>query len=106
MFEESNIAIIRLGLHYSESLVSNSYGNNYHPAFKELCENKIFFDRFIDTASKSKIDKNNFNVCINSKSLSKFLGQKKSNYNAFVEMGYNFEIKFDDTLGKYDIYMI
>lgn len=106
MFEEANIAIIRLGLHYSESLVSNSYGNNYHPAFKELCENKIFFDRFIDTASKSKIDKNNFNVCINSKSLSKFLGQKKSNYNAFVEMGYNFEIKFDDTLGKYDIYMI
>lgn len=106
MFEEANIAIIRLGLHYSESLVSNSYGNNYHPAFKELCENKIFFDRFIDTASKSRIDKNNFNVCINRKSLSKFLGQKKSNYNAFVEMGYNFEIKFDDTLGKYDIYMI
>ena len=106
MFEEANIAIIRLGLHYSESLVSNSYGNNYHPAFKELCENKIFFDRFIDTASRSRIDKNNFKVCINSKSLSKFLGQKKSNYNAFVEMGYNFEIKFDDTLGKYDIYMI
>lgn len=106
MFEEANIAIIRLGLHYSESLVSNSYGNNYHPAFKELCENKIFFDRFIDTASKSRVDKNNFKVCINSKSLSKFLGQKKSNYNAFVEMGYNFEIKFDDTLGKYDIYMI
>lgn len=106
MFEEANIAIIRLGLHYSESLVSNSYGNNYHPAFKELCENKIFFDRFIDTASKSRIDKNNFKVCINSKSLSKFLGQKKSNFNAFVEMGYNFEIKFDDTLGKYDIYMI
>ena len=106
MFEEADIAIIRLGLHYSESLVSNSYGNNYHPAFKELCENKIFFDRFIDTASKSRIDKNNFKVCINSKSLSKFLGQKKSNYNAFVEMGYNFEIKFDDTLGKYDIYMI
>lgn len=106
MFEEADITIIRLGLHYSDSLISNSYGNNYHPAFKELCENKIFFDRFIDTASKSRIDKDNFKVYINSKSLSKFLGQKKSNYNSFVDMGYNFEIKFDDTLDKYDIYMI
>lgn len=106
MFEEADITIIRLGLHYSDSLISNSYGNNYHPAFKELCENKIFFDRFIDTASKSRIDKDNFKVYINSKSLSKFLGQKKSNYKAFVDMGYNFEIKFDDTLDKYDIYMI
>lgn len=105
MFEEADITIIRLGLHYSDSLISNSYGNNYHPAFKELCENKIFFDRFIDTASKSRIDKDNFKVYINSKSLSKFLGQKKSNYKAFVDMGYNFEIKFDDTLDKYDIYI-
>lgn len=106
MFEEADITIIRLGLHYSDSLIANSLGNNYHPAFKELCENKIFFDRFTDTASKSRIDKDNFKVYINSKSLSKFLGQKKSNYNSFVDMGYNFEIKFDDTLDKYDIYMI
>ena len=47
---KNNIKIIRLGLHYSDSLVNNSYGDNYHPAFKELCENKLFYDKFIEKA--------------------------------------------------------
>ena len=37
MFAKADITIIRLGLHYSDSLVRNSLGDNYHPAFKELC---------------------------------------------------------------------
>ncbi|MCH5296241.1 MAG: radical SAM protein [Ruminococcus sp.] len=105
MFEEADIAVIRLGLHYSDSLIVNSYGDNYHPAFKELCENKIFFDKFINYINKSDFVKENFKVFINSKSLSKFLGQKKSNYNTFLSMGYKFEIEFDDTLKKYDLYI-
>lgn len=105
LFEDANIKIIRLGLHYSDSLIANSYGDNYHPAFKELCENKIFFDKFLSCANKIGINKEEFKVYINSKSLSKFLGQKKCNYNAFLSMGYKFEIKFDDTLNKYDLYI-
>lgn len=104
MFNDSNINIIRLGLHYSDSLVNNSYGNNYHPAFKELCENKIFFSKFIDL-SKSLNIKSNFTVYINKNSLSKFVGQKKSNINRLNQMGYKFEIKFDNTLSKYDLYI-
>lgn len=105
MFENAEIKIIRLGLHYSDSLVTNSYGDNYHPAFKELCESKIFFDKFIGIVNKCDVDKENFKVVINSKSLSKFLGQKKSNYNSLLNMGYRFEIEFDDTLNKYDLYI-
>ena len=81
LFEKNNIKIIRLGLHYSDSLVNNSYGDNYHPAFKELCENKLFYDKFIEKA-KDFPDLNEIKtVVINSKSLSKFLGQKRSNVN-------------------------
>lgn len=105
MFENAEIKIIRLGLHYSDSLVTNSYGDNYHPAFKELCESKIFFDNFIGIVNKCNVNKENFKVFINSKSLSKFLGQKKSNYNSLLNMGYRFEIEFDDTLNKYDLYI-
>lgn len=104
MFENENINIIRLGLHYSESLINSSYGNNYHPAFKELCENKIFLDSFLSKAKnieKEKIKR----VIINQKSLSKFLGQKKSNYITLSDMGYCFEIDFDNTLKKYDLYI-
>ena len=104
MFEKADINIIRLGLHYSDSLVKNSLGNNYHPAFKELCENRIFYNYFIEKTSM--IDKaKNFTVYINEKSLSKFYGQKKSNLKSFSEMGYTFETRFDNTLGKYDLYI-
>lgn len=102
MFEESNINIIRLGLHYSDSLIKNSIGNNYHPAFKELCENRIFYNKFCDMAKNAgKFD----TVFINQKSLSKFLGQKKSNSSEFEKLGYKFDIKFDNTLSKYDLYL-
>nr|WP_295267546.1 radical SAM protein [Ruminococcus sp.] len=104
MFEKADIKIIRLGLHYSDSLIKNSLGNNYHPAFKELCESKIFYNSF--TEKTNMIDKTKkFTVYINEKSLSKFYGQKKSNLKSFSEMGYTFEIRFDNTLGKYDLYI-
>ena len=104
MFEKADIKIIRLGLHYSDSLVKNSLGNNYHPAFKELCESRIFYNSFLDKTNS--VDKSKaFTVYINEKSLSKFYGQKKSNLNCFSEMGYTFETKFDNTLGKYDLYI-
>lgn len=104
MFENADIKIIRLGLHYSDSLVKNSVCDNYHPAFKELCESKIFCNEFIEKAKY--VDKSEqFSVYINQKSLSKFYGQKKSNYNMFLKMGYQFETCFDNTLGKYDLYI-
>ena len=104
MFEKADIKIIRLGLHYSDSLVKNSLGNNYHPAFKELCESRIFYNSFIEKTNS--VDKSKaFAVYINEKSLSKFYGQKKSNLKSFSEMGYTFETRFDNTLGKYDLYI-
>ena len=101
LFAKADIKIIRLGLHYSDSLVENSLGGNYHPAFKELCENRIFYEQFLEKA-KSFSEKK-LMVTINPKSLSKFLGQNKRNINKFREMGYELEIKFDDTLDKYDL---
>ena len=101
MFAKADINIIRLGLHYSDSLVKNSLGDNYHPAFKELCENKIFYDSFLSSAKNT--GSFDLDVYINPKSLSKFLGQKKCNLNSFEEMGYRLNIIFDDRLGKYEI---
>ena len=101
LFEQAGIAVIRLGLHYSDSLKENSLGRNYHPAFKELCENEIFFDSFME---KSKIfDTKHLNVFINEKSLSKFVGQKKSNLKKLEGLGYDLRIHFDNTLNKYGL---
>lgn len=101
MFERENIKIIRLGLHYSDSLVNNSLGGNYHPAFKELCEAKIFYNSFLELTKElpSKI----IDVYINQKSLSKFLGQKKSNIKKLEVLGYEITVNFDNDLSKYQI---
>ena len=101
MFESADIKVIRLGLHYSESLVKESLGDNYHPAFKELCEAKIFYNSLIELSkdcSSKKLD-----VFINQKSLSKFLGQKKSNLKKFNDLGYDITVNFDNDLSKYQI---
>lgn len=104
MFENKNINLIRLGLHYSDSLVNNSVFDNYHPAFKELCESKILFDRFISKADKLNKEQE-YTVYINEKSLSKFYGQKKSNLIKIIDLGYRINTSFDNTLEKYDLYI-
>ena len=101
MFAKADINIIRLGLHCSESLMQNSLGDNYHPAFKELCESKIFFDSFLDQARN--LQEKHVIATIHPKSLSKFLGQRKSNLRQWERMGYRVEWRLDDTLDKYEL---
>ncbi len=103
LFAKADINVIRLGLHYSDSLVQNSLGNNYHPAFKELCESKIFYDSFLSQAEKQRTKQ--LTVTIHPKSLSKFLGQKKSNLLHFQALGYALHIQFDESFGKYDLHI-
>ena len=65
----------------------------------------LFYDKFIEKA-KDFPDLNEIKtVVINSKSLSKFLGQKRSNVNKLNKLGYNFTVCFDDTLQKYELYL-
>ena len=100
-FEDNKINIIRVGLHYSDSLIENGYCENYHPAFKELCESKLFYNSFLE---KTKLlESRNIDITINRKSLSKLYGQRKSNLRAFEEMGYRVNIIFDDSLEKYEM---
>ncbi len=103
MFENAGINIIRLGLHYSESLNNNILYNNYHPAFKELCENKIFKNEIKD---KLKDIKNkDITIFVNPNSKSKLIGQKKSNIKYLISLGYNVTIYDNIHLGKYEIIM-
>jgi len=100
LFEDNNIDVVRLGLHYSDSLVENSLSDSYHPAFKELCENKIFLDKII---SQLNNDDKNILLTVNPKSYSKLVGQNKSNINKLQNMGFLVEIQRDSNLNKYDV---
>lgn len=101
MFENADINIIRLGLHYSESLEKNMLYNNYHPAFKELCENKIFKDEI--RKKINDINNKNITIFVNPNSKSKLIGQKRSNIKYLISLGYNVTIKDNENLNKYEI---
>lgn len=104
MFEKAGINIIRLGLHYSDSLEKNMLYNNYHPAFKELCENKIFKDEI--TKKLNDIKNKDITIFVNPNSKSKLIGQKKSNIKYLISLGYNVTIKDNKDLNKYEIIII
>jgi hypothetical protein len=99
LFYNNNIDVIRLGLHYSDSLVQNCLFNNYHPAFRQLCESKIMLRNVNNQLS----DKNNIRIYVNPSSVSRLIGQKKSNINALLSKGYSVNIEKDPSLGKYEV---
>lgn len=101
VFNENDINVIRLGLHDSVSLKNDMLAGPYHPSFRELCESKMFYDKF--TSMISHIDKKDVVVYINNKSVSKFIGNNKMNINKINNLGINLKIMQDDTLGIYDM---
>lgn len=45
MFRENNIKVIRLGLHSGGNVDEGYLAGAYHPAFRELCEGKIYLKK-------------------------------------------------------------
>ena len=101
LFYKNSIDVIRVGLHYSNSLKENDVAKNYHPAFKELCESKIFLNKILSEVKN--YDSKDFTVYVNKKSLSKAIGQNKTNIKELNNLGYNVVFKTDNNLSKYDI---
>ncbi|MEG0615833.1 MAG: radical SAM protein, partial [Oscillospiraceae bacterium] len=99
-FQNENIEIIRLGLHASDMISANLVGGFYHPAFKELCENEIFRHRISDEICG---EKGEFIVEVAQKSISKAIGQNKSNIEFFAKKGIKIVVKSSQELTKYNI---
>ena len=100
LFYENNIDVIRVGLHYSVDLVNNRIAGYYHPAFREICESKIFFELSIQELKK--YPKGKYTVFVNKGFISKATGQKKSNINKFSELGYDVKIRETPDLKDYE----
>lgn len=100
LFLSNGIDVIRLGLHASDLVESQLVGGLYHPAFRELCESLIFRDN-IENSVGGKVG--DLTVEVSTKSISKAIGQKKSNINYFSAKGINIKIKSSSTLVGYNI---
>lgn len=102
MFNEKNIRIIKLGLHASEIVEEKMLGGIYHPAFRELCDNTIFLKKIIQNTKENK----QYTVFVSDKSLSKAIGQNKSNIKELEKLGRIVKIKPCKELCGYDVEII
>lgn len=92
MFENADIKIIRLGLHSSADIKENMLCGGFHDSFGEIVKSKIMLNKILELPPAD------YQVSINSKSLSKLKGNKKSNIYLLIERGYNIKIVIDDQL--------
>lgn len=107
-FSHMNIKVIRLGLHDSESLKSGYVAGPYHPAFRELCESRLFLNQLLSyiNNSDSKSSSNSYNVEVSPSRLSKAIGQKRSNIEYLQNMGINVRITPNSRLSGDELKLI
>ena len=103
MFEEKGIRIIRLGLHSGGIVEEGFVAGAYHPAFKEICESKIYFQNILKEIRRENIPKGDITLTVNKKCVSALVGQKRSNIEKLRSMGYTCRIEQNDTHKKYEV---
>lgn len=98
VFDEFSIPVIRLGLCEADNLRTDGsiVAGPYHPAIGELSENKYYLHKIEDLIGlqNSDINDKSLTVYVSKGSLSKAIGQKKSN-KLYLQSNYSFtSIKF------------
>ena len=104
MFYKENINVIRVGLHSGGGVEGGMLAGAFHPAFKELCQNKIYYSLMFSELSGLPKNKS-YNIFVPAGALSQAMGQKKANLLKMRENGYECIIKECDSLKKYQIFV-
>ena len=102
-FELHHIAVIRLGLHDSDSLRENMAAGAYHPAFRELCESEIMYRHAVEALKKRGITEGMVDFYVNPKSVSRFIGQKRKNLVRLNALGITAIVRQDYSMEKYEV---
>lgn len=101
MFEDAGIKVIRVGLHSGGGVEESYAGGAYHPALRELCEGRIYYNRALSVLEKH--GKGKYILGVSSKEISKMTGQKKENLIKLREKGYECAVKGIEGLSKYEV---
>ena len=91
MFGEARIPVIRLGLHASTEVGEKMLGGVYHPALREICESRIFYEDMLSVMQQRGCGR--FTVFTDPHNVSKVIGHNRENRSKLHEMGFDFEIK-------------
>lgn len=103
MFEKANIKIIRVGLHSGGNVDEGYIAGPYHPAFKEICESKIYLDNVIAQLSERSIKAGLIEITVGKPYVSMLTGQKRDNIKKLNSMGYKVKIVQNSEFKKYKV---
>ena len=98
MFNENNIRIIKMGLHADTGMEGKIIAGPYHPAFRELCISKLYFEKI--KCKLTNVNSKNIIIKVNSKELSQWKGQKNTNIHRLSQLGYTAQIVADEQVEK------
>jgi len=101
MFENEGIKIIRVGLHSGGGVEEGFAGGAYHPALREICEGRIYYNNAF--GKLSELGEGRYILNVSSKEISKMTGQKKENLIKLREKGYECSVKGVEGLSKYEV---
>lgn len=101
MFEENGIAVIRTGLHSGGNVEEGYVAGAYHPAFKELCESRIYLGKI--TEQIKNLPEGDVVIKVPKGALSQAIGQKKENKKRIEEKGFTVRFCEDNSLKKYTV---
>ncbi len=103
MFEERDIKVIRLGLHSGGNVEDGFVAGPYHPAFREICESKIYLDNVLNQLKKNGLTDGEIEIEVGTSFVSMLTGQKKANILKLNEMGFKVKIIQNKEFEKYKV---
>lgn len=103
MFEKADIKIIRVGLHSGGNVQEGFVAGPYHPAFKEICESKIYLENVISQLKSKSIPEGMIEITVGKSYVSMLTGQKKANIHTLSTMGYKVKIIQNEEFEKYKV---
>lgn len=90
-FTANDIKVIRMGLHASEDVEKAMLSGVYHPAFREICESRIFLDDMI--SELASMEKGAYTLYTDPRNISRATGQKRCNIAELERLGYRVKVK-------------
>lgn len=106
LFNENGVKVIRLGLHSGGSVEDGYVAGAYHPAFRELCESRLYRDEIENLLDKNKVSKGSVGIAVSKKHISQATGQKKANLLYFREKGYLIRFITEENMKQYEVRLL
>ncbi len=96
-FEGLGIRVIRLGLHAEEGMTRHLVAGPWHPAFRELCESRLYLDRALESLETAAFpsEKEEWYLSVHPTAVSKMTGQRRENVRRLLDRGYRVKIVGD-----------